>query len=123
MRMTSSLIQPLLDTIIDQKTMMLRSGQLPNALLIDSDSQDVLQRELRGSGIIILPGLRILGLLIKDSSKPNVEVIVDDAPEPSLDRARSALDALTDEQRADLFAEYCQLCGSKKTPCTCMRDE
>jgi hypothetical protein len=37
--------------------------------------------------------------------------------------ARETLDALTDEQRADLFAEYCVFCGSKNKPCTCMNDE
>jgi hypothetical protein len=41
-----------------------------------------------------------------------------------------ALDALTDEQRSEVFYFYCQGCGRKqyrepadKGGCTCMRDE
>lgn len=40
-----------------------------------------------------------------------------------LNEARFALDALADEQRADLFAEYCMFCGAKDSSCPCMRDE
>lgn len=41
----------------------------------------------------------------------------------SLLSARFSLNALTDEQRADLFAEYCMFCGAKDSSCPCMRDE
>lgn len=41
----------------------------------------------------------------------------------TLYEARTALDALTDQQRSDLFAEYCVHCGSKDPSCTCTRDE
>lgn len=38
-------------------------------------------------------------------------------------RAKEALDMLTDDQRADLFAEYCKWCGSKNPRCQRMNDE
>jgi hypothetical protein len=43
--------------------------------------------------------------------------------ESLMNDARRALNALTDEQRADLFAEYCKFCGSKDPRCQCMNDE
>ncbi|MEY4376768.1 MAG: hypothetical protein RJB26_1318 [Pseudomonadota bacterium] len=33
------------------------------------------------------------------------------------------LHALTDDQRADLFREFCVHCGSADLPCYCMRDD
>jgi hypothetical protein len=36
--------------------------------------------------------------------------------------ARIALEQLTEEQRADLFSEYCVSCGSKDPRCRCWDD-
>lgn len=33
------------------------------------------------------------------------------------------IDSLTDEERHDLFNQYCQGCGSKDKECTCWRDD
>lgn len=38
-------------------------------------------------------------------------------------KPRAVLDALTDEERTELFAEYCRACGSKDPGCVCWRDE
>jgi hypothetical protein len=33
------------------------------------------------------------------------------------------LNELTDEERTDIFYEYCRYCGSKNPRCQCMNDE
>lgn len=38
-------------------------------------------------------------------------------------RVREGLAGLTDEERLDLFAEYCAYCGSKDPSCKCWNDE
>lgn len=50
-------------------------------------------------------------------------VVLDTISRAQYKRAKEALDLLTDEQRADLFAEYCKFCGSKNPSCPCMKDE
>ena len=40
-----------------------------------------------------------------------------------LDLARGLLAALTDEQRIDLFRDYCRSCGSNDPRCQCWNDE
>lgn len=115
---------PLLANIIQQRSALLAAGKAPRALRIDVDSEDALQRELSGSGVIALPGLRVLGLVIERSPEPNVEVVAEDEVEnKEVTTARAALNTLTDEQRADLFAEYCVHCGSTDRRCQCANDE
>ena len=39
-----------------------------------------------------------------------------------LDRAEQALDELTEEEREELFIEYCCHCGRKESGCQCWND-
>jgi hypothetical protein len=39
------------------------------------------------------------------------------------DGIKAMLDALTDDERSDLFNEYCSSCGSKDPECQCWNDE
>lgn len=40
-----------------------------------------------------------------------------------LQRVVDALDALTDDERLKVFAEYCTHCGAKDPRCQCWNDE
>lgn len=41
----------------------------------------------------------------------------------TFDNIKEILDDLTDEQRKELFSNYCQECGSKDPLCQCANDE
>jgi len=45
-------------------------------------------------------------------------------PEPrAIDIARACLKLLSDEERCDLFGEFCYFCGADDPACDCMRDD
>lgn len=45
-------------------------------------------------------------------------------PEPSaVDIARACLKLLSDEERVDLFGEFCGECGSEDPTCQCWNDD
>lgn len=44
-------------------------------------------------------------------------------PDAALRDAIAALKALTEEQRRDVFAEFCVHCGSDDNGCQCWNDE
>jgi hypothetical protein len=40
-----------------------------------------------------------------------------------IERLKHYIDQLTNEDRKELFHQYCIYCGAKDLPCYCMRDE
>jgi hypothetical protein len=65
----------LFSNIIKQRYEMLSAGKRPRALRIDLDSLSALEKELRGSALLLIPGQKILGLTIEYTSEPNFEVV------------------------------------------------
>jgi hypothetical protein len=65
----------LFNNIIKQRYELKLTGKRPRALRIDLDSLSILEKELRGSALLLIPGQKILGLTIECSLEPNFEVI------------------------------------------------
>ena len=65
----------LFNNIIEQRKQILLAGKRPRVLRCDLDSLDALAKELSGSGLLLIPGEKILGLTIEYSPEPNFEVV------------------------------------------------
>ena len=65
----------LLENISQQMAAMEMIGKRPRALRADFGSLDALRREVAGSGLLVLPGERIFGLVIEASTEPDFEVV------------------------------------------------
>lgn len=59
-----------------------------------------------------------LGFLIEGKHIPYPETLSDPHAQ-----AKAIMDEMTDDERLSLMQEYCVHCGTKHTPCYCMRDD
>lgn len=57
------------------------------------------------------------------NSKPKKWKVDDDLNAIPILSIKDQLDLLTDEQRLEIFSNYCKFCGSKIKPCCCQRDD
>jgi hypothetical protein len=65
--------------------------------------------------------------VLDGEGNPLTGVIVSKRSQEDIDRSNEKilelLNQLTDEERLDIFSEYCRTCGSKDPRCQCWNDE
>lgn len=67
------------------------------------------------------------GVLIPKTSQEDIDrsaaAYFAQVKDAAIASAKEALDQLTNEERLDIFTEYCRACGSKDPKCQCWNDE